>query len=1000
MPEFSKIFTQNKKILFPIVLMGLIFLLTPLYFAEAQAGGWCDGCGVTDLGTCFSCIGQWIASIPLRFAFFWPALTFAILVLFFGFIYAVTTALVMWIAEVSMNIPITPSNPLMSQDFIISQAWRFTRDLADMFLILILAFIGLATILKLREYEVKKLLPTLIIVALLINFSPVIVGFIVDLGNIMGNFFLRAAASYNSLGDIWERFVEYLLSTLRIFTLDGHFFERLFTLSDENLDPCPVYIPDKCEGNYAAQMVGIFTYGGVLAVFYVLATIVYFYVGILFFARTVFLWLIVILAPIVFLFYAVPATFAKKFRQEWWQNLIGWSIIGIPIGFFLWISNWIMNAANQESINSMFATSTLTAYTTSTALTGPTASATTTALFSTAATGLGPLFISILAPSAALLLLYYGTKKSREYAPKAALAIMDAVNKGFKLAATGALAAATLGVGAVGMAGLLGKTAAGAGKLSGAMGRIPGVGKPLQGLFGKPLAGTTKLMERVTVPRLLRYAARVREAKIPAEFDKMTPQEQQMYVESQLTKASRVKIAAKMADSGTLGKTSQGFRDKIAAEAEGLSEDSTAQKEVSKIFDVLPNKITMKAKIGLESPENKQKMQQEIDKMSGEISAEININPQLEGGALRETFSKYNIKLTDAEKQNLENFQGLSDSDKNLLRAKATTQQKESAIKDIAAGAIHTRELKPGDIKNVAKGSLNTAAFRFGSQEFNFSHLQRIQDEFGKEELDKVLENPGGLSGMFKDKTPDQAREILDKLYKKNPRLVSSLATTPAGRAMAWEGLKHLRDPMGQSTNSFDAYERRVRLEEVFSKLSPTEKPLEIFNNLHTAASKHQREIEDAEERIKGLRLRGQPTTTWEAKRDLARQQFTSVSQDIARMRDLQIKPHPNLRRKWEEIAKLRGEGGFPPETPPPPPRPAEVPPQWVPGPRGAWVPPTGYATKTYTRAEENTMVKDVRDMTKELNRLRKQPIKSTEDEEAIKMLEATIRDIRQRLGK
>jgi len=62
----------------------------------------------------------------------------------------------------------------------ITAAWVVVRDLCNMFFILILLVIAFATILRLPNYEWKKLLPKLLIMAILINFSKTICGLIID----------------------------------------------------------------------------------------------------------------------------------------------------------------------------------------------------------------------------------------------------------------------------------------------------------------------------------------------------------------------------------------------------------------------------------------------------------------------------------------------------------------------------------------------------------------------------------------------------------------------------------------------------------------------------------------------------------------------------------------------------------------------------------------------------------------------------------------------------
>jgi len=73
----------------------------------------------------------------------------------------------------------------------VGQAWGVMQGLANMFFILVLLWIALATIFDFEEYTAKNLLPKLIIMALLINFSLVITGIVVDFSNGLGYYFYQ-----------------------------------------------------------------------------------------------------------------------------------------------------------------------------------------------------------------------------------------------------------------------------------------------------------------------------------------------------------------------------------------------------------------------------------------------------------------------------------------------------------------------------------------------------------------------------------------------------------------------------------------------------------------------------------------------------------------------------------------------------------------------------------------------------------------------------------------
>jgi len=87
---------------------------------------------------------------------------------------------------------------------IINIGWTLLRDLTNMFFILGLAYVGLATALNITDFNTKKVFGNLLIIALLINFTPVICGAIVDISNIVLNFFLHGEANFNVLFKIYN----------------------------------------------------------------------------------------------------------------------------------------------------------------------------------------------------------------------------------------------------------------------------------------------------------------------------------------------------------------------------------------------------------------------------------------------------------------------------------------------------------------------------------------------------------------------------------------------------------------------------------------------------------------------------------------------------------------------------------------------------------------------------------------------------------------------------
>lgn len=408
-----ELLSRNKKTLILAAGTGLVLLLVPLYFAEAfSIFEWCD-CQLLEAlnPVCwFKCIAQTILSLPIRIVFFVIVGILGIFGLLGGIFYAITAFLVNWLIGIIMSVGIVPGS---NAPQIVTIGWEFSRQFANLFFILALAFIGLATVLRIKEYEAKKALPTLIIIALLINFTPVIVGFVVDMGNIVTKFFLEKTGNIEVFSDVWDAAWNYLsTSVVTIFTIDGEFFEKL------------PYI--------MAVLLTLCVYGTVLVIFFGVGIFVYILVGAVFLCRTVILWVLMILSPIAFLSKVFPDTRTTKMIfpdilhwDKWWQKLIQWTVIGIPISFFLYLSNLILlysdTIENKFGVDVMRAS--LESSTSTYAYAGLTAEqATELAAYQQP---IVDLFAMILAPTIALVLLIMGVLISFKAAPEGAKGIMS-----------------------------------------------------------------------------------------------------------------------------------------------------------------------------------------------------------------------------------------------------------------------------------------------------------------------------------------------------------------------------------------------------------------------------------------------------------------------------------------------------------------------------------------------------------------------------------------------
>ncbi len=192
---------------------------------------------------------------------------------------------------------------------IIEVGWGITRDLTNMFFLVALVFIGLATALKIKEYQFQKTLPRLILIALLINFTPVVCGVIVDGSNIIMNFFIEKLSGM-------ELFIN-------SFAAQGAIIQKAVS---------GWYNPLNVLESVLQALIMIW--------FNSLASIIFLLFTGLFIMRHVAIWILVILSPLAFFSYIFKAT--EKFFEQWWNQFIQWCTIGISAAFFLYLGNHIL----------------------------------------------------------------------------------------------------------------------------------------------------------------------------------------------------------------------------------------------------------------------------------------------------------------------------------------------------------------------------------------------------------------------------------------------------------------------------------------------------------------------------------------------------------------------------------------------------------------------------------------------------------------------------------
>ncbi len=232
-------------------------------------------------------------------------------------IFQVITALFPVITGAALSTVITSEVPLTSGG-IVDAGVELTRNFANLFFIVFLVAIAIATILRLERYGMKKALPMLILAALLINFSSVICGVVLDAAQVVMNFFIIDAWDNTNIG----------LSLLEMNVMEAIHFDNINDIF-ENFTTLTLH-------QFIGRAVSIVFRGIIAICFNVIVFLILGVYTIVFLLRIVIIWILVILAPLAWLGLAFPAI--RSWWSTWWKHFFQWSIIGIVLLFFLWLS--------------------------------------------------------------------------------------------------------------------------------------------------------------------------------------------------------------------------------------------------------------------------------------------------------------------------------------------------------------------------------------------------------------------------------------------------------------------------------------------------------------------------------------------------------------------------------------------------------------------------------------------------------------------------------------
>jgi hypothetical protein len=287
--NFKDISFKNEKGVAPLVLVGLVILVTGIFISALTVKGL--------MGK--STVANWVFSAIIGVV---NAISHAFLIaganIFFTTVYGAPGSGPK--AQEKIYQPLVEVKDLMAISSL-KDAWGMMRDVANMFIAIGFVICGIGTALRIQDYEAKKMLMPLVLVALLINFTYYPLFEIFNISNQIMGFFLENSPT-----------------TVNPITQAANF----------------------TAANIGQNTPELIIRGCVAIFFNLLWGFIYFSYGLLYLMRWAFVPMLIVFSPIAFVFMLFK--FTSQVWERWLSQFVSWCLFGIIGGMAIYLSNVFM----------------------------------------------------------------------------------------------------------------------------------------------------------------------------------------------------------------------------------------------------------------------------------------------------------------------------------------------------------------------------------------------------------------------------------------------------------------------------------------------------------------------------------------------------------------------------------------------------------------------------------------------------------------------------------
>ena len=246
-----------------------------------------------------------------------------------GYIAGFIAAIVFYIGGQLVQLSLNLNAKLLTEGSIVYLGWPIILNITNLGFVFAIIVMAFATIFQLESYAMKKTLWKLIVAALLVNFSLVIAGAFINVAANFTDFFIQRAMP--------QEVTDFSKTLADLFKAQQYLKASEVEKSQEAL---------KGLGEFSGALLGFIAQIFFTAAFTFLGALTLLALAIMLLIRYVALGILLILSPIVWLFWIFPYT--EGYWKKWWTEFMRWVFFAPATSFFLYLTVATIRSAQGQ----------------------------------------------------------------------------------------------------------------------------------------------------------------------------------------------------------------------------------------------------------------------------------------------------------------------------------------------------------------------------------------------------------------------------------------------------------------------------------------------------------------------------------------------------------------------------------------------------------------------------------------------------------------------------